>query len=61
MRQLPIYPFIHSSTYPSVALPFVKRTIVFLYPLAVVAIAYIVCVAVGFNVSNFMLNVYFGK
>ncbi|KXS09705.1 UNC-50 protein [Gonapodya prolifera JEL478] len=42
------------------ALPFLRHQTIFLYPIALICAAWIVCVALGFNVAAFVLGVYFG-
>ncbi len=42
------------------ALPFLQKQTVFLYPVIIIVILYIISLILGFNVSKFLMNMYFG-
>lgn len=41
-------------------LPFLEKTVFFLYPVVLVLVLFVLSVALQFNITNFVMEVYFG-
>ena len=45
----------------STALPFLENAVCFLYPIVLITLLYVLTILLNFNMSSFVLNMYFGK